>query len=495
MGNSVYFWLFSFLGIFVLVPWIVQKFISSALIKENLSKYFVHLVLILGSITMLLPFIWMLSTSFKSSVEASKMPPVWIPNAIKNFSYNHFGKDPTKFKIGDKNYKINSLNTFKTGQNCLFTKNYTYCRDIRNNKKFIGNGLWLSNKGVVKQIYRLGSEKKLYDIENGFYLIPGSIKMLDGLKIGSKIHITHKYLTSKITHIFKIILCIVLFCAFIYGSAYLFNLFWDDIEKKYTVYFYMNLLFGICKYFVLFSLFLLLLKALYYSFGADDVDNLFKNYSIAWRKEMFGRYFFNSFIIAAVTTVGQIFAGALAAYAFAFMNFPFKNAIFLMFLGTMMVPQQVLLIPNFLMLGKLGWIDRYPSLIIPWLASVFGIFLLRQFFMSIPKDLYEAAKIDGCSKFKFFTAILLPISGAPITTIGIFTFLGSWNSFLWPLIVTNSKELRTIQVGLQAFSSAEGTKWGLLMAASTFSILPLVIGYFIAQKQFIQGIAKSGLKE
>ena len=139
MGNSVYFWLFSFLGIFVLVPWIVQKFISSALIKENLSKYFVHLVLILGSITMLLPFIWMLSTSFKSSVEASKMPPVWIPNAIKNFSYNHFGKDPTKFKIGDKNYKINSLNTFKTGQNCLFTKNYTYCRDIRNNKKFIGN--------------------------------------------------------------------------------------------------------------------------------------------------------------------------------------------------------------------------------------------------------------------------------------------------------------------------------------------------------------------
>jgi len=223
---------------------------------------------------------------------------------------------------------------------------------------------------------------------------------------------------------------------------------------------------------------------------------LFSNYATAWTKVQpsFTRYFLNSFFIAVVTTAGQVFTSILAAYAFVFFTFPFRNALFVIFLATMMIPQETLLVPNYLILSKLGWIDTYMALIVPWLAGVFGIFMLRQFFSQLPRELFDAAMIDGCSKFGFLFRILVPLSLPPIITISIFTFLGSWNSLLWPLIVTNSQEMRVIQVGLSYFSQAEGTQWELLMAASTFCILPLVIFYILAQKYFVQGEAASGLK-
>jgi multiple sugar transport system permease protein len=223
---------------------------------------------------------------------------------------------------------------------------------------------------------------------------------------------------------------------------------------------------------------------------------LFSNFVKAWHKVQpsFGRYFVNTIVIAIVVTAGQVMTSILAAYAFVFFQFPFKNYIFTLFLATMMVPQQVLLIPNYLILSGLGWIDTYMALIIPWLAGVFGIFLLRQFFVQIPMELFEAAIIDGCSKWGFLFRILIPLSKPPIITISIFTFLGSWNSLLWPLVVTNSQEMRTIQVGLSYFSQAEGTEWELLMAASAFCILPLILMYIVAQKHFVQGEAGAGLK-
>ena len=223
---------------------------------------------------------------------------------------------------------------------------------------------------------------------------------------------------------------------------------------------------------------------------------LWSNYIKAWNKVQpsFTRYFWNSFFIAVVTTLGQVTTSILAAYAFVFFNFPFKNALFTLFLATMMIPQETLLIPNYLILSELGWIDTYMALIVPWLAGVFGIFMLKQFFAQIPRDLYDAAMIDGCSKTGFLFRILVPLALPPIITISIFTFLGSWNSLLWPLIVTNSQEMRTIQVGLSYFSQAEGTEWELLMAASTFCILPLIFIYIFAQKYFVQGDAASGLK-
>lgn len=212
-------------------------------------------------------------------------------------------------------------------------------------------------------------------------------------------------------------------------------------------------------------------------------------------EQPFYRFFLNTFFVAITTTTLSLFFASLSAYAFAFFKFPFKNTIFMLMLGTMMLPQQALLIPNYIVLSKIGWINTYLALIIPWLASVYAVFFLRQFFLQLPKDLFEAAKIDGCSTFQFYYKIVLPLSKPPMVTLAVFSFLASWNSFVWPLIVTNDTNLRVIQVGLSYFSSEAGTRWGPLMAASTVTILPLVIMYFFAQKQFIESQATTGMKE
>lgn len=223
---------------------------------------------------------------------------------------------------------------------------------------------------------------------------------------------------------------------------------------------------------------------------------LWSNYSRAWfaLEPSFAKYFWNSFLVALLCTLGTLLTSALAAYAFAFFRFPGREAIFTMFLATMMVPQQLLLIPDSLILKDLGWYDTYAALVVPFLAQAFGIFLLRQFFLNIPRDLYDAAQIDGCTRIGFFFRILLPLSGPPLTTLGIFTFLASWNALLWPLVMTNDPGMRTVQVALNVFQQAEGTSWELLMAASTLTILPLVVAYFLAQRQFVQSIAGTGLK-
>jgi len=220
------------------------------------------------------------------------------------------------------------------------------------------------------------------------------------------------------------------------------------------------------------------------------------NYTKAWNqiKPSFSIYFWNSFLLALIGTSGVLFTSLLAAYAFAFFKFPGKDWVFTIFLATMMVPAQVLLIPNFLTLKGLRWYDTYLGLAVPWIAGVFGIFLLRQFFLAMPRELYDAAVVDGCSKTQFLFKVLLPLSKPSLVTLGIFAFLGSWNSLLWPLIVTESADMRTIQVALTIFNQSEGTNWELLMAASTFCQLPLIVAYFLAQRQFIQGIARTGLK-
>ena len=220
-----------------------------------------------------------------------------------------------------------------------------------------------------------------------------------------------------------------------------------------------------------------------------------ENYPDAWNAQPFGRYFLNTIFVAVVTVTCQLLFSSLAAYAFAFFNFPYKGFIFIALLGTMMIPQQALLVPDYVILAKLHWLDTYLALIVPWTASVYSVFFFRQFFMTLPKDLHDAAVVDGCSNLGFFFRILVPLSKPPFLTLGIFSFLGSWNSFIWPLIVTNSTDLRVLQVGLAYFLSEAGTEWGPLMAASTFSIVPLVIGYFFVQKKFVESQAMTGLKE
>jgi len=218
------------------------------------------------------------------------------------------------------------------------------------------------------------------------------------------------------------------------------------------------------------------------------------NYPEAWNTAPFARYFFNSFFMSAMTTIGEVVFTILAAYAFAKMTFFGKGALFTLLLGTLMIPGQMLLIPNFVTITRLGWLDTYWALIIPWLASVFAIFLLRQFFRSLPDELWDSARMDGCGRFRFLWRIMVPLAKPAIVTVAILKFIGGWNAYLWVLIMTNSELMRTVPVGLKSFSSEVGTEYELLMAASVLAVLPILVLYFFTQKQFIKSFARTGIK-
>jgi multiple sugar transport system permease protein len=226
-----------------------------------------------------------------------------------------------------------------------------------------------------------------------------------------------------------------------------------------------------------------------------SVSRIFANYTEAWHSAPFARYFFNTIFVALSCVVGVIITSALAAYAFARMRFRGRDGIFMLFLSMMMVPEPVYLVPSFIIMARLGWLDTYYALIVPWTVKVFSIFLLRQHFKTIPQDLFDAATIDGATRFSILWRIVMPLSKAILVTLVLFTIIGSWNSFLWPLVMTHSPEMRPIQIGLAAFSQEEGTEYGKMMAATTLSVLPLLIMYFFAQKQIIASLASSGLKE
>ncbi len=219
------------------------------------------------------------------------------------------------------------------------------------------------------------------------------------------------------------------------------------------------------------------------------------NYGSAWASAPFGRYFLNTIIVSVCQVVGVLVVASLAAYAFARMEFHGKNAVFTVFLATLMIPGEVTLIPNFVIVTKwLGWYDTYQAQVVPFLGSVFAIFLLRQFFMTIPKDLEDAAVMDGCGQLRFLWSIVVPLSRPALITVGLLNFLAAWNAFLWPLLVTRGAAMRPIQVGLSAFSTDGGTRYAELMAASTFVILPTAVIYLIAQRYFVEGITRTGLK-
>lgn len=220
----------------------------------------------------------------------------------------------------------------------------------------------------------------------------------------------------------------------------------------------------------------------------------FGNYGTALEAAPFGQYFLNSVLVTVVSTIGELFTTILAAFAFAKMKFYGRSLLFTVLIATMMVPGELLIIPNFVTLSNFGLINTYAALIIPYLASVFSVFILHQNFVSVPDELYYAAKVDGCSDFRFLWSVMVPLSKSAIVAITILKVIGSWNSFMWPLIVTNDRMLRTLPVGLQAFTTEAGTKYELLMAASTLVVLPMIILYLFLQKYIIMGISRSGLK-
>jgi ABC-type glycerol-3-phosphate transport system permease component len=229
---------------------------------------------------------------------------------------------------------------------------------------------------------------------------------------------------------------------------------------------------------------------------------LWSNYAQAWAAAPFGRYFINSGIVALSVTFLDLVTSALAAFAFGRMQFPFRNALFTLYLASMMIPHQMTIIPAFLLLKNFGDIspalglDSYFALVAPFAASAFGVFMLRQSFMQIPNELEDAAVLDGCGRLGFLIQMVLPLSRPALATLALFAFQANWNSYLWPLIVTNSDTMRTVQIGLRYFVGQEGSsQWGLLMAAAVFVSLPVVILYLFVQRQFTQGIASTGLKQ
>ncbi|MDY3706170.1 carbohydrate ABC transporter permease [Vagococcus lutrae] len=208
----------------------------------------------------------------------------------------------------------------------------------------------------------------------------------------------------------------------------------------------------------------------------------------------FGKFYFNTFVSTAVITIGQVFFCSMAAYAFAKLDFPFKNTLFILILSVLMVPGQVFLIPQYLIVQKLGLLDSIPALFLPGLFSAFGTFLLRQFFMTIPDELEEAAILDGASRIKIFFTVILPLSKSALISLSIFAILYGWNSLLWPLIVNTSNDKMTLSAGLAQLSGQHATNFPLMMAGSFLAIIPLLMIYLIFQKQFIEGIALSGSK-
>ncbi|MCR8969523.1 carbohydrate ABC transporter permease [Facklamia sp. 7083-14-GEN3] len=218
------------------------------------------------------------------------------------------------------------------------------------------------------------------------------------------------------------------------------------------------------------------------------------NYKQALEAAPFGRYFINSLIVTFTTTSGEIFTSILAAFAFSKMKFWGKDLLFVILLGTMMVPGELMTIPNFVTLSDWGLINTYGALILPWLASVFSVFTLKQSFQSVPDELYYAAKTDGASDWRFLWEMMVPLSKSSIIAVMILKVIGSWNAFMWPLIVTTDRNMRTLPVGLQAFTTEAGTKFELLMAASAIVVIPMIIFYLVFQKHIIRGISRSGLK-
>ncbi|MBO5434905.1 carbohydrate ABC transporter permease [bacterium] len=221
------------------------------------------------------------------------------------------------------------------------------------------------------------------------------------------------------------------------------------------------------------------------------------NYKNVFSQIPLSKYFLNSLIVASITTIGQVIFASLAGYAFARLNFKFKNALFLIILITMLIPPQVNIIPLFFLMRELHLINTYSALILPGLFGGFGIFMMRQYFLGLPKELEDSAKIDGCNLFQTFFKIALPLALPTVATLALFTFVTTWNSFMWPLIVTNSESMRTLPVGLAIFKGSfrEITLWGELLACSVICSMPVIGVFLVGKKYFINDIMQGGVKE
>jgi len=221
---------------------------------------------------------------------------------------------------------------------------------------------------------------------------------------------------------------------------------------------------------------------------------VFENYLKAWQAAPFARYYLNTSVVAIAIIFARVMFAGMAAYAFSFLNFRGRDLLFLLFLGTMMIPFQATIIPSYLIIRDLKWFNTFQALIVPRMVDAFSIFLLRQAFISLPKDYLDAAQLDGCNHWQILWKVVMPLNRSSAVTMGLFAFLFAWNDFLWPLLVANDENMRTIQIGLQIFSGRYQTEWTYMMAGTvTATLLPIIL-FLVAQRSFISGLSRSGLK-
>lgn len=220
----------------------------------------------------------------------------------------------------------------------------------------------------------------------------------------------------------------------------------------------------------------------------------FSTYTKIWSEVPFARYFLNSLVFACSVVVISVFLNSLAGYAFARLPFKGRSLLFILILCTMMIPFQVTMTPLFLIIYKLGMIDTYQGLIIPRAADAFGIYMMRQFFLTLPKDLEESGRIDGANEFKIYFRIMLPLCKPAFVTLGVFTFMGNWNDLLYPLLLTNSEQFRPIQAAIALFSGKYGTDYSFVMTGLLIASVPTIVAYLFAQRFFVSGIAMTGIK-
>jgi multiple sugar transport system permease protein len=219
------------------------------------------------------------------------------------------------------------------------------------------------------------------------------------------------------------------------------------------------------------------------------------NYRDLFGKQSFPRYFLNSTLVAAVVTIGNLTFCSMLGYALAKLQFRGKRLVFGLVMGTLMVPGMVTFVPLFVLIANLGLVDSYPGLILPFLVTPFGVFLMRQFIIALPDDLLDAGRVDGAGELRILSAIIMPLCGPALATLGILTFLGSWNSFLWPLVVAQTQDHYTLPVALALFSTGQNqTNYGVLLAGATVVVLPILVVFLIFQRRFIEGIATTGIK-
>ena len=421
----------------------MQKLTTAAESKRRkrkigtVKKVFSYILLSLIGCAMLLPFLWMLSTSLKEPGDVFTYPPKWIPT--KNYIKLESGVPPVEVSVLEKAWEVEVIEKGSPDQGLRKT--------VREGAVSIRKSIPEKAEKYRKLIERIPGIPKKYYIE------------LESEGRESIVQVSVLEKTCKVEVIQD-------------GSPH------QGLKKTLTEGEVLTRIVPVWKNYP-------------EAWNAITIDVRFFGIHIT---QGFLMFYLNSLLVAVCTTSGQILTASLAGYAFARLKFPGRDKLFLAYLATMMIPGAVTMIPVFILMKHIAWVDTYRSLIIPSMFTAYGTFLLRQFFMTIPGDLEDAAKIDGCSLFGIYWRIILPLSKPALATLTTFTFIGSWNNFMWPLIMINSMEKKTLPIGLASFQGLYSTDWTLLMAASVMVVLPLIIVFVFNQKFFVEGIRLGAIK-